>query len=196
MHTSAMASTTITANHCRNRHAVNARRFSFSCLSVPFRWPYNSAASRIAGRAARTTGPARFESEIAAFEKWDHQNAVPQRPASSSSAAPRSASGKRPTPSPTCPSSTAASAAPRSPTSTTSPTASSSNTNRALIVFYAGDNDIAAGRSPDRVFSDFQTFANIRPRAPARTRRSSTSRSNPASPAGNSGRKCKPSTPA
>jgi lysophospholipase L1-like esterase len=27
-----------------------------------------------------------------------------------------------------------------------------------LIVFYAGDNDIAAGRTPDRVFSDFQTF--------------------------------------
>ncbi len=27
-----------------------------------------------------------------------------------------------------------------------------------LIVFYAGDNDIAAGGTPDRVFSDFQTF--------------------------------------
>ena len=79
---------------------------------------------------------------------------------SSSSAAPPSASGKRPTPSPTSPSSTAASAARRSPTSTTSPTASSSNTSRASIVFYSGDNDIAAGRTPDRVFDDFQTFAN------------------------------------
>jgi lysophospholipase L1-like esterase len=27
-----------------------------------------------------------------------------------------------------------------------------------LIIFYAGDNDLAAGRTPDRVFSDFQTF--------------------------------------
>jgi lysophospholipase L1-like esterase len=26
------------------------------------------------------------------------------------------------------------------------------------IIFYAGDNDLAAGRSPDRVFGDFQTF--------------------------------------
>lgn len=28
------------------------------------------------------------------------------------------------------------------------------------IVFYAGDNDIAAGRSPDRVFRDFREFVN------------------------------------
>ncbi|HVT29396.1 MAG TPA: SGNH/GDSL hydrolase family protein [Lacipirellulaceae bacterium] len=28
------------------------------------------------------------------------------------------------------------------------------------IVFYAGDNDIAAGKSPTTVFNDFQTFAN------------------------------------
>src|SRR6476659_10198552 len=28
--------------------------------------------------AKKPTGPARFESEIAAFEKWDHQNAVPR----------------------------------------------------------------------------------------------------------------------
>jgi lysophospholipase L1-like esterase len=29
-----------------------------------------------------------------------------------------------------------------------------------MIVFYSGDNDLAAGRMPDRVFSDFQTFAS------------------------------------
>lgn len=35
------------------------------------------------------------------------------------------------------------------------------------IVFYAGDNDIAAGRSPDHVVSDFQTFAtNVHDRLP------------------------------
>jgi lysophospholipase L1-like esterase len=30
-----------------------------------------------------------------------------------------------------------------------------------VIVFYAGDNDIADGKSPDRVFHDFQTFAEL-----------------------------------
>ncbi len=30
----------------------------------------------------------------------------------------------------------------------------------ALIVFYAGDNDIAAGKSVDKVFNDFKTFFN------------------------------------
>ena len=29
-----------------------------------------------------------------------------------------------------------------------------------IIVFYSGDNDLAAGRSPDRVFNDFKTFAD------------------------------------
>lgn len=36
------------------------------------------------------------------------------------------------------------------------------------IVFYAGDNDLAAGRSPDRVVSDFQAFAtSVHDRLPA-----------------------------
>jgi lysophospholipase L1-like esterase len=30
-----------------------------------------------------------------------------------------------------------------------------------LIVFYAGDNDIEAGKSPQQVFDDFQAFANV-----------------------------------
>jgi lysophospholipase L1-like esterase len=30
-----------------------------------------------------------------------------------------------------------------------------------VIVFYAGDNDIADGKSPERVFHDFQTFAEL-----------------------------------
>src|SRR3954462_9550686 len=29
-----------------------------------------------------------------------------------------------------------------------------------VIVFYSGDNDLAAGRTPERVFNDFVTFAN------------------------------------
>lgn len=36
-----------------------------------------------------------------------------------------------------------------------------------IIVFYAGDNDIAGGRSPERVFTDFETFAtSVRERLP------------------------------
>ncbi len=36
-----------------------------------------------------------------------------------------------------------------------------------LIVFYAGDNDLAAGRTPDRVFGDFKTFVkSVRERLP------------------------------
>ncbi len=30
-----------------------------------------------------------------------------------------------------------------------------------LIVFYAGDNDVAAGKAPRRVFDDFQAFVNL-----------------------------------
>src|SRR5947209_3999364 len=30
-----------------------------------------------------------------------------------------------------------------------------------LIVLYAGDNDVAAGKSPDRVAEDFQAFATL-----------------------------------
>ncbi len=33
--------------------------------------------------------------------------------------------------------------------------------NPAKIVFYAGDNDIAAGKSPERVFSDFKHFVKM-----------------------------------
>jgi len=37
-----------------------------------------------------------------------------------------------------------------------------------VIVFYAGDNDIAAGQSPDKVFGDFETFAKqVRQRLPS-----------------------------
>lgn len=36
-----------------------------------------------------------------------------------------------------------------------------------IIVFYAGDNDIAAGHKPERVLSDFKTFvATVRPALP------------------------------
>src|SRR5215212_8651845 len=51
-------------------------------LFCAFSWPKNSVAlakEPTASHAAKKpTGAARFETEIAAFEKWDHQNAVPQ----------------------------------------------------------------------------------------------------------------------
>src|SRR4029079_10628694 len=56
--------------------------FVFFCV---FSWSANSvalakdAAAVVAQPAAKKpAGPERFESEIAAFEKWDHQNAVPK----------------------------------------------------------------------------------------------------------------------
>src|SRR5215212_9141915 len=50
-------------------------------LFCAFSWLTNSAALAKEPSAPSTkklTGPARFESEIAAFEKWDHQNTVPK----------------------------------------------------------------------------------------------------------------------
>jgi lysophospholipase L1-like esterase len=110
--------------------------------------------------AKKPTGPARFESEIEAFEKWDRQNAVPRDAilfvGSSSIRLWQTAKSF-----PNLPvinrgfgGSTIADAnhfadrivfkyKPRT------------------IVFYAGDNDIAGGKSPDKVFSDFQSFAKM-----------------------------------
>ena len=134
-------------------------------LFCAFSWPTNSVAlaKEASTPAARSvakipTGSARFESEIAAFEKWDHQNAVP----------------------PHCilfvGSSTirfwqTADAFPDLPVINRGFGGSTiADVNHfadrivfkykpRTIVFYAGDNDIAAGRSPDKVFADFEMFA-------------------------------------
>lgn len=116
------------------------------------------AAVQTVATAKKPTGPARFESEIAAFEKWDHQNAVPQN----------------------CilfiGSSTirlwqTADAFPELPVINRGfggSTIADVNyfADRIVfkykprtIVFYAGDNDIAGGRSPDKVFGDYEIFA-------------------------------------
>ncbi len=103
-------------------------------------------------------GPERFESEIAAFEKWDHQNAVPRDAilfvGSSSIRLWQTAD-----------------AFPDLPVINRGfggSTIADVNyfADRIVfkyrprtIVFYAGDNDIAAGRAPKNVFADFQTFA-------------------------------------
>ena len=84
-----------------------------------------------------------------------------------SSAAPRSAFGKPPTPSPVSPSSTAASAARTITDILHYADRIVFKYKPRLIVFYSGDNDLASGRTSDRVFADFQTFANsVRKRLP------------------------------
>ena len=111
--------------------------------------------------------PARFESEIAAFESWDQKNAIPKDPilfVGSSTIRLWQTAG----------------AFPGLPVINRGFGGSTiADVNHfadrivfkykpRLIIFYAGDNDIAAGRSPDTVFADFRTFANsVRERLPA-----------------------------
>ena len=103
--------------------------------------------------------PAPFAAEIAAFEAWDHQNAVPRDPilfvGSSTIRLWQTAD-----------------AFPDLPVINRGFGGSTIDDvnhyadrivikyNPRIIVFYSGDNDIAAGHTPDRVFNDFQTFAN------------------------------------
>lgn len=102
-------------------------------------------------------GPARFENEIAAFEAYDHKNAPPRDPilfvGSSTIRIWQSAD-----------------AFPGLPIlnrgfggSTTDDVNHFADRivfkyKPRLIVFYCGDNDLAGGRTPDRVFNDIQTF--------------------------------------
>lgn len=115
---------------------------------------------------AREPKLAPFESEIAAFEKWDRQNAIPRDPilfvGSSSIRLWQTAESF-----------------PDLPVINRGFGGSTiADVNRyadrivfkykpRVIVFYSGDNDIAGGKSPDRVFAEFQTFANsVRERLP------------------------------
>ena len=161
-------------------HLAPLNRCFFSCLFVPFRGYQIPLRWRKTPRRRKDPDPARFESEIAAFEKWDRQNAVPENPilfvGSSSIRLWQTAD-----------------AFPDLPVINRGFGGSTiADVNHfadrivfkykpRAIVFYAGDNDIAAGRSPDDVFADFQTFAKSSTSA-CPTRRSSTSPSNPARP--------------
>lgn len=116
-------------------------------------------ATATAPAAAKPKGPARFETEIAAFEAYDQKNATPRDPilfvGSSTIRLWKTAD-----------------AFPGLPIinrgfggSTTEDLNYFANRivfkyKPRLIVFYSGDNDIAAGRVPDRVFSDFRIFAD------------------------------------
>jgi lysophospholipase L1-like esterase len=109
--------------------------------------------------SARDLKASAFEPEIVAFEKWDRQNAVPRDcilfVGSSSIRLWQTAESF-----------------PELPVVNRGFGGSTiADVNRfadrivfkyepRLIVFYSGDNDIAGGKSPDTVFTDFQTFVN------------------------------------
>jgi lysophospholipase L1-like esterase len=121
-------------------------------------WLSDSASLAQDAAKPKYPDPARFESEIAEFEKWDRQNAVPDNPilfvGSSTIRLWQSAD-----------------AFPGLPVINRGFGGSTiADVNHfadrivfkykpRVIVFYSGDNDIAAGRTPDGVFDDFQTFA-------------------------------------
>jgi lysophospholipase L1-like esterase len=115
------------------------------------------AAEQPSANKKSAEGPARFENEIAAFEAYDHKNAPPHDPilfvGSSTIRIWQSAD-----------------AFPGLPIlnrgfggSTTDDVNHFADRivfkyKPTLIVFYCGDNDLAGGRTPERVFNDIQTF--------------------------------------
>jgi lysophospholipase L1-like esterase len=131
--------------------------FLLFVLSCAFSWPSISPAWAQNSKSRIDPGPARFDSEIAAFDAYDHKNAPPRDPilfvGSSTIRLWQTAD-----------------AFPNLPVINRGFGGSTiADVNHyadrivfkykpRIIVFYAGDNDIAAGRSPDRVCADFQTF--------------------------------------
>ena len=127
--------------------------FVFFCA---FSWPTEFSLSKDSPAA----GPARFEPEIAAFEKWDHQNAVPQNGilfvGSSSIRLWQTANAF-----PDLPVINRGFGGSTIPDVTHFADRIIFKYKPRTIVFYAGDNDIAAGHSPDKVSSNFETFAKL-----------------------------------
>jgi lysophospholipase L1-like esterase len=134
-------------------------RFCF-CVFLCFLWLTNSVASAQAKAERKALDPSRFESEIAAFEKWDRQNAFPKDPilfVGSSSIR------LWPT----------AEAFPDAPVINRGFGGSTiADVNHYFdrivgkykpqsIIFYAGDNDIANGKTPQQVFDDFKAFVQL-----------------------------------
>jgi lysophospholipase L1-like esterase len=112
------------------------------------------------GAQATNPDPARFDAEIGAFEAWDRQNSFPQNAVLF----------------------VGSSSIRMWPTSESFPKLAVINRgfggshisdvnyfaerivvkySPRLIVFYAGDNDIESGKSPQQVFDDFQAFAKL-----------------------------------
>jgi lysophospholipase L1-like esterase len=130
-------------------------------LFCAFSWLTNSIAlskEATAPAATKATGPARFETEIAAFEKWDHQNAVPQNcilfVGSSTMRLWQTADSF-----PDLPLINRGFGGSTIPDVNYFADRIVFKYKPRTIVFYAGDNDIAGGHSPDKVFADYETFA-------------------------------------
>lgn len=148
---------------CSAQASVRLFFFVFFC---GFLWQLNSGVLAKEPAPKKETGSARFEAEIAAFEAYDHKNAVPANPilfVGSSTIRlwqTHDAFPDLPIINRGFGGSTIADVnhfadrvvfkyKPR------------------LVVFYAGDNDLAGGRTPERVFSDFKTFVkSVRDRLP------------------------------
>src|SRR5262245_52826070 len=121
--------------------------------------PSKAPAPPSAATTKKPAGPERFESEIAAFEKWDHQNAVPKDcilfVGSSTIRLWQTADAFPDLP-----------VINRGFGGSTIPDVNYFADRIVFkykprtIVFYAGDNDIAAGHSPEKVFANYQKFSD------------------------------------
>ena len=114
----------------------------------------------VAQQAPENPDPSRFAEEIAAFEQWDRKNAVPRHAVLFVGS-----SSIRGWP-------TAQSFADVAVVNRGFGGAHISDVNYfaervvlkyapSAIVFYAGDNDVAAGKSPQRVFDDYRAFVHL-----------------------------------
>src|SRR3954451_16184291 len=143
------------------RALLTSHQLFLFALFCAFSWLINSLAlakESTPAAAKKPPGPARFENEIGAFEKWDHQNAVPKDcilfVGSSTIRLWQTADAFPDLP-----------VINRGFGGSTIPDVNHFADRIVFkykprtLVFYAGDNDIAAGRSPDRVFADYETFA-------------------------------------
>jgi lysophospholipase L1-like esterase len=106
------------------------------------------------------TDSSRFESEIAAFEKWDHQNAAPRDPilfvGSSSIRLWQTADAF-----PNLPVMNRGFGGSTVPDVNHFADRTVFKYKPRVIVFYAGDNDLAAGRSPEQVHRDTEEFRRM-----------------------------------
>ncbi len=132
--------------------------FSWLTSSEPLAKEASAATAEAAAPAQKK--PERFEPEIAAFEKWDRQNAVPKDGilfvGSSSVRLWQSAEAF-----PGLPVINRGFGGSSIPDSTHFADRIVFKYQPRTIVFYAGDNDVAAGRSPDQVVADYEAFAKV-----------------------------------
>jgi len=137
---------------------------SFFVLLCALLWPIDFGANAKEATAAaqakpKSTGTERFEPEIAAFEKWDRQNAVPRDcilfVGSSSIRLWQTAEAF-----PDLPVINRGFGGSTVPDVIHFADRIVFKYRPRTIVFYAGDNDLAAGRKWGEVFSDIETFEN------------------------------------